>query len=1037
MTPRNRLAGLAASLLILLLVAGTPLLLVTIGATPWHESLADLRTLLTSPDDGTLALLVISAVAWIAWAVMAVSFGVEILAAIRGCPAPRLPGLGLPQGLAGRLVAVAALLFAVAPSVVPMFTPQPAHAAPAVETPNLVSLPLAAPLPAVEASPSTATINVEPPSIEYTVRRGDSLWKIAEEHLGDGMRFREIIALNQAVLPANPDFIEPGLILRLPGDAETDRDEASEPRAEETHVVEPGDTLWDIADEELGDGERYPEIFEASRETVQPDGQQLTDPDLIRPGWALTIPGAAADPPVVEPPVVEDPPVIEPGGRHVGRDPDETTPPTDAPSTTPRAEHDNSPVASETDDGDDEKEAASWVLPGLVGGGALLAGAVLAAIRAHRRTQQRYRRPGFMVEPPPPEVRAVERTATVAGGPTAEVIVQLDLLLRHLATSTSEPPTLDAVEVGKQSVTLHLAKPADLPEPWSGADTTWSAELDSPVADEDVLPPYPLLASIGQGADGHMWLLDLERLGSIALTGDPGRALALARHLAAELALSPWAVIAIVDTIDVAPELADLDALRLRVHPADDTEFLDRLRHDLARDQEDGHGDPEPFRVLLVAGDRSSEVCALAELVQHQTSRSGFSVVTIGEAEPGDLAVELTSDGRLRVQKMDLDLLAAGLTADEATATAAIVDLTRESSVVPMPREDEATGWRALADQAGALLPELTEARPAGEAGSDALLPEAPQRYEAVASTTADDVATLAPVVPKQTRRAVEETDPELDADLAEWHDSASPLPKLQLLGPVTVTAPSEPPEAVTERRAYFTELVTYLALHPAGVSSRLVRDAFGISQSRARTDLGSIREWFGISARSDQPHLPAATTSPAHAARGVGGYQLHDVLVDFDLFRRLRVRAQAHGADGMADLGTALELVTGEPFSALRSPGWSWLLDDERVHETAMLAVVDVAHIVATDAFSRGDLERARYAAEIGCKAAPYDEVCRLDLARVAEAEGHETLADQILDEHVFNRTDDHLPPIDLPDRTKTVVKNHEWGGPKRPGRG
>ena len=276
-----------------------------------------------------------------------------------------------------------------------------------------------------------------------------------------------------------------------------------------------------------------------------------------------------------------------------------------------------------------------------------------------------------------------------------------------------------------------------------------------------------------------------------------------------------------------------------------------------------------------------------------------------------------------------------------------------------------------------------------------------------------------------------------LDDDLAEWRDAEGSLPKLQLLGPVTVIAQGDAPTAIVERKAYFTELVTFLALHPTGVSSRQVREALGMTQSRARTDLGYVRTWFGTNPRTGAPHLPPATTSPAHRDRGASGYQLNDVLVDLDLFRRLRARAQARGADGMADLVAALELVTGEPFSALRDPGWSWLLDDERVHETAVFAVVDVAHIVATDALSRGDLARARFAAETGCAAAPYDEVCRLDLAKVAEAEGHDTLAEQILDEHVFNRTDDHLPPIDLPERTKTVVKNHDWGGPKRPRKG
>ena len=1039
MTTRNRLAGLGASLLILLLVVGTPLLLITIGATPWRESLADLGTLLTSPDDGTLTLLVIGAVAWVGWAVMAVSFVVEILAAARGVPAPRLPGLGLPQGLAGRVVAVAVLLFAVAPTVAPVFAPQAAHAAPVVEAPRPVALPEATQLRPVTAVADVVAGDLDTPTVDYVVRRGDSLWKIAQEHLGDGMRFREIVALNVDALHGEPSFIDPGLVLRLPSDAAPAVDESDDARTEETYVVDPGDTLWDIADEELGDGGRYPEVFEASRDTLQPNGQHLTDPDLIRPGWELTIPGTAADSPLVDPPVAEDPPVVTSRGKHLGSDPVETTPPVETPTAeTPTAMPSDSPLVSQSDDTEDnEDSAAAWLLPGLMGAGALLAGSVLVTVRAHRRTQQRYRRPGFTIAPPPPEVRAVEKTATVAGTPTADVIGQLDRLLRHLASSTGELLALDAVEVSKESVTLHLAMAADLPEPWAGEGVDWSAALDSPVGDEDVLSPYPLLASVGVGDDGHLWLLDLEQLRSVALTGDPVRATALARHLAAELALSPWAVISQVDALEIAPELAPLDEVRLRCHPLADTAFLGELRRELELAQQYGHGDPEPFRALLVSAAHGDEVHQLVELVQHQTSRSGLAVVRVGDDDPSDVTIELTPDGRLRVPHLEIDLLAAGLTAEEAAATAAIVNLTRDATVVPMPREESTRGWRALADNAGALLPDLTESRPPGEAGADSLLPEATQRYEAVTPTTAEDIETLAPVVPEQTRRAVEDADPHLDDDLAQWRDPNSALPKLQLLGPVTVFAQAEPPVPVTERRAYFNELVTYLALHPAGVSSRAIRDAFGIGQSRARTDLSSIRTWFGESPRNLKPHLPPATTSPAHAARGVGGYQLNDVLVDYDLFRRLRARAQTRGTEGMADLVGALELVTGEPFSALRNPGWSWLLDEERVHETAGFAVVDVAHIVVTDALSRGDLERAHFAAEIGCMAAPYDEVCRLDLAKVAEVEGHETLAEQILDEHVFNRTDDYLPPIDLPDRTKTVVKNQDWGGPKRPRQG
>ena len=49
------------------------------------------------------------------------------------------------------------------------------------------------------------------------------------------------------------------------------------------HTVEKGDTLWAIAKETLGDGNRYNEIFEANK-------PMLTHPDKIYPGQMLRIP---------------------------------------------------------------------------------------------------------------------------------------------------------------------------------------------------------------------------------------------------------------------------------------------------------------------------------------------------------------------------------------------------------------------------------------------------------------------------------------------------------------------------------------------------------------------------------------------------------------------------------------------------------------------------------------------------------------------------------------------------------------------------
>jgi nucleoid-associated protein YgaU len=55
--------------------------------------------------------------------------------------------------------------------------------------------------------------------------------------------------------------------------------------AARTYTVKAGDTLSKIAKEHLGDANAYPRIFEANRD-------QLSDPDKIKPGQVLKIPGA-------------------------------------------------------------------------------------------------------------------------------------------------------------------------------------------------------------------------------------------------------------------------------------------------------------------------------------------------------------------------------------------------------------------------------------------------------------------------------------------------------------------------------------------------------------------------------------------------------------------------------------------------------------------------------------------------------------------------------------------------------------------------
>jgi len=51
------------------------------------------------------------------------------------------------------------------------------------------------------------------------------------------------------------------------------------------YTIESGDTLWAIAAKFLGNGSKYPEIFEANREVIE-------DPDKIFPGQKIRIPSS-------------------------------------------------------------------------------------------------------------------------------------------------------------------------------------------------------------------------------------------------------------------------------------------------------------------------------------------------------------------------------------------------------------------------------------------------------------------------------------------------------------------------------------------------------------------------------------------------------------------------------------------------------------------------------------------------------------------------------------------------------------------------
>ena len=204
---RRRLTGLLATGAIAAILVGLPAVLLAVGygTLPRISSWTDLVEVAMRRDDGTLALLVLKTVGWIAWAILAVLILTEIIALLPGIRPRELPGLHLPQTAARALVAAAAALFVALPT-----SATPAYAAPT--RPPVVT----ATRTVVAATQNTATHQAHAPGGEsadapahpgptvktrpYTVKRGESLWSIAAQELGSGRRYTEIAALNATLL---------------------------------------------------------------------------------------------------------------------------------------------------------------------------------------------------------------------------------------------------------------------------------------------------------------------------------------------------------------------------------------------------------------------------------------------------------------------------------------------------------------------------------------------------------------------------------------------------------------------------------------------------------------------------------------------------------------------------------------------------------------------------------------------------------------------------------------------------------------------
>jgi nucleoid-associated protein YgaU len=579
----------------------------------------------------------------------------------------------------------------------------------------------------------------------YVVQDNDGMWNVAQALLGDGTRHHELreLLIGQEVAPgvvftADTSVIHPGWIFRTPANAPTDAPTGTL----DTVVVQPGDTLSRLADEHLGDPDRWHEIWDLNANATMRDGRTFDDPNLLLAGWQLTITEKqpAETPSTVE---LDEPPVDEAVADrpHPALPPEatvaETTPPATAVpvSSAVPAEPSASPIppltqsaapgiASETTlprphapaepstigQTSGTAEATSiWstversVWPNLTVGALLLAGLAETIRRLRNRRLSRLTA-GHRLAEPSNVVAGTELAINQAN--TTPIRSTIHGLLRSLTPYAAEqfdPPAVRAVQVGAERIEVLFSKPAPLPPTgWSTIDGghSWTHQLQDPTGQSRQLLT-PALVTIGVRADeaGDEVLLDLETAGSLSIVGDRDAALGLARSIALELATYPLGVSMDVCLIGLhvdGTEVCDrvwLDTTMTRaVRVAQ--QRLDRFANDgttnivTARaelDEDDGAHDPQVFIVDLegISADDRILVDDLARLCQPST---GTALVLIGGRN--DIGERITIDNDGSAQWSGVDLRAPNVTREAAGEVAVMLDHVANAESAPIEPDE-------------------------------------------------------------------------------------------------------------------------------------------------------------------------------------------------------------------------------------------------------------------------------------------------------------------------------------------------------------
>ena len=1024
--------ALGALLLLAVLLGGIPFALVHFIGWPLPHQVPTTDSLRRPIDAHTLTK-ALAVVVWLAWAQFTACVLVELANARRavGLPA-KVPAAGPSQFLARQLVAALLMLTATAASFAPDIThlantpsavprpqqsvsfqlsaagPQAAPTVAGTRAPGTVGSALATlasrggaelARPAssaltsvsVDSTAGTKLYRVQPPH----GRSYDSLWEIAERHLGDGRRYKEIYELNKdRVQPdgqklTDASIIRPGWILEMPADA-TGGDLITELPAGSD-----GSSANAIGSAAPGTGATTgtagasgAAVTGAESGTTDPNaatttvgtGTTTTGTTTTGTTTGTTTTGAvragsgagagAADPNAVTATSPSKLTPANPQGVRINQTAEDIAQAVAAAARAAEVSQEVQQAGGTSDGGPiisagvqrtshrgsasaDERRLGpveERVLYG-VAGAPLLAAGLLLALGRHRRRQLWNRVGGRRPTTPTGDAAVAEESIRVGAG---EVEVWfLDLALRGLAAELNKRgralPAATGLRLRSQGVELLLADPADplgpeqAPLPWFTAvdGRSWNfpraaiGQVDSEAAHQR-FAPYPGLVSIGTGGDRgeDRILIDLEDArGVVAVAGPRERARALISAMAVELATNAWSDRMSVTLVGFPGDLTPLAPARVR-HVKVLDEILPVLEAEAA----------ERAEALSRAG-LDSVLDARVRATQAGSFAPHF-VLVAEQPHPAILSrlISIAPDS----SRVGMGFVVAG-------------DVPGSANRIEVAEDGTVRAARLGVEGArGQLLPEEQYAAILGLFRAVGDIEGVPLGGGGAGLARVAGVGYTGPLPDEQ------------------------PSVFVRVLGELETTGTGV---AESERSPLLHEALVFLLHHRDGVHPSVLAAALwprGTTADVARATVERLGDWLGT-----DPHGEPNLLEEPDGRLRLGRY----VWSDWDLFESLQSRA-LYDANLQSPvhldnlLSAALELVRGR-FLANRAKGRYGWLAYEIVEAQIPAQIADTALRLADARVANGSAEKAVAAVEAGLRASPEDEELWRGMLRAVFATG------------------------------------------------